>query len=294
MDLHGVEQWVGRRCLLWFVYTPMSLSNHTYCIDLITPTSYSQDTIHIMSSDTRTDVIDTALVGNRMGDNEDLSDSDDSLFEAFNKQIIEDVVVGHDAISSKSWFDNPREIQNMDKEVLMGLIELRKVEIQSQLELESKKVEQEIKKIDVELKRIRVETDLLHAEAVPLTTQTAATNTKKRVAPTQIDDHWLETQSDANWNGMVSLSSPFWKLRPVDCVVGIHEVYKMLSDHIRHIKRISNVHYGLRALSKTKDILVYVKPEIPIVRHVQYLWRAICWNNANLPIASDKRSSIDP
>jgi hypothetical protein len=34
--------------------------------------------------------------------------------------------------------------------------------------------------------------------------------------------------------------------------------------------------YTLRPLTKTKDVLVYVKADIPVAQHVRELWQAIC------------------
>jgi hypothetical protein len=65
-----------------------------------------------------------------------------------------------------------------------------------------------------------------------------------------LDDHWLATKSSGNWNGMVTLSEPFWEARPTNCEFGIREVFKLLSDYIQKILTISKVRYGLLPLSQ--------------------------------------------
>ena len=130
----------------------------------------------------------------RSGDDGDSSDCDESsaLFESLEKQTIEDVVVHPGNASSTSWFDHPQDVQHIDKELLLGLVELKKIEFQ----LETKKVEVDaqldIKKVETEPDRLRADAEHLRAQATLLTAQTAAANTKKRMAPTPIDDHWLE------------------------------------------------------------------------------------------------------
>ena len=160
-------------------------------------------------------------------------------------------------------------------------MEIKKAEVDAQVE---------IKKVEVEPDRLRAEAEHIRAQAALLTAQTAATNTKKRTAPTPIDDHWLETQCMANWNGMVSLSSAFWDARPSDYEGGIRDVCQKLSQHIRQIQATSGVRYGLRPLSKTKDVLVYVKADVPLAQHVQELWQAMMRNNG---VHGDGQNVVD-
>jgi hypothetical protein len=222
----------------------------------------------------------------RTGDNEDQSDSEESiaLFESLDKQIIEDVT-SHNTTIPERWFDNSRALHHFNDGVLMGLIDLKKVEFQNQLE--SKRVELESKRVEMEPERLRAEAERLRAEAALLVTQqqrpTVATSssTRKRHAPTPIDDHWLETQATPNWKGMVSLSVPFWEARPTDCALGIRDVYKKLTDYIGQTLTTSRVRYGLRPLAKTKDVLVYVKPEIPVAQHANALWEAMAGDSGH-------------
>ena len=71
----------------------------------------------------------------RIGDDGDLSDSDESsaLFESLDKQTIEDVIVHPGNASSTSWFDHPEDMQHVDNKLLMGLVELERKRVEVQL-----------------------------------------------------------------------------------------------------------------------------------------------------------------
>jgi hypothetical protein len=104
---------------------------------------------------------------NRNGDDEESSDESLELFEKLEKQNIEDITVHPGQSSSTSWFDNLKDMKHIDHGLLMKLVDLKTVEVQSQLES----------------RRVEVEPERLRAEAALVTAQTAANHcVKKRVA----------------------------------------------------------------------------------------------------------------
>ena len=106
----------------------------------------------------------------------------------------------------------------------------------------------------------------------------------------QLTNAWEDTQQTlmkstdlwnaANWNGMVSLSAPFWEARPSDYEGGLCDACQMLSDHVRQIQATSGVHCGLCPLAKTKVVLVYVKHDVPVAPHVHELQHVTCTLNS--------------
>ena len=165
--------------------------------------------------------------------------------------------------SAAMWYNHLHDICDISTTVLLKLADLG-----------IKRVENEPQRLHSEAERLRCETALVvaqqqYAESVAL---------RKRSAPTPTDDEWLESNSNAKWKGMASLSICMWEMRPLDCSLRIDDVYRILYQHIRQIQSTTRVpsRYRLRTLRRQEKtfLVVYADPKIDFASHVHQLWES--------------------